>query len=52
MDEVIDRLNTGNDKQIEITMNKVMVVLKDAGQYGIFSDITQMAGWIRSVIKV
>ncbi|SEG30141.1 hypothetical protein SAMN04487934_11447 [Eubacterium ruminantium] len=51
VEEVIERLNTGTDKQIETTMNKVMVVLKDAGQYGIFSDVTQMAGWIRSVIK-
>ena len=51
VEEVVDRLNTGTDKQIEMTMNKVMKVLKDAGQYGIFSDVTQMAGWIRSVIK-
>ena len=51
VEEVVERLNTGTDKQIELTMNKVMKVLKDAGQYGIFSDVTQMAGWIRSVIK-
>lgn len=51
VEEVVERLNTGTDKQIEMTMNKVMKVLKDAGQYGIFSDVTQMAGWIRSVIK-
>lgn len=48
--EVVERLNTGTDKQIELTMLKVMKVLKDAGQYGIFSDVTQMAGWLRSVI--
>ena len=51
VDEVIERLKTGTDKQIELTMTKVMKVLKDAGQYGIFSDITQMAGWIRSIIQ-
>ncbi len=51
VEEVIDKLNTGNDKQIEMTMGKVMKVLKDAGQYGLFSDVTQMAGWIRSIIK-
>lgn len=51
VEEVVERLNNGTDKQIEITMTKVMMVLKDAGQYGIFSDVTQMAGWIRSVIK-
>ncbi len=51
VDEVIEKLNNGTNKQIELTMNKVMKVLKDAGQYGIFSDVTQMAGWIRSVIK-
>lgn len=51
VEDVVERLNTGTDKQVEITMNKVMKVLKDAGQYGIFSDVTQMAGWIRSVIK-
>lgn len=51
VEEVVERLKNGTDKQIEMTMNKVMKVLKDAGQYGIFSDVTQMAGWIRSVIK-
>ena len=51
VEDIVERLNTGTDKQIETTMNKVMKVLKDAGQYGIFSDVTQMAGWIRSVIK-
>lgn len=51
VEEVVERLNTGTDKQIELTMNKVMKVLKEAGQYGIFSDVTQMAGWIRSIIQ-
>lgn len=51
VEEVVERLNTGTDKQVELTMKKVMKVLKDAGQYGIFSDVNQMAGWIRSVIK-
>lgn len=51
VDDVVERLASGTDKQIELTMNKVMIVLKDAGQYGIFSDVTQMAGWIRSVIR-
>lgn len=50
VDEVVERLNTGTDKQMELTMSKVMKVLKDVGQYGIFSDVTQMASWIRSVI--
>lgn len=51
VEDIVEKLNSGTDKQIETTMNKVMKVLKDAGQYGIFSDVTQMAGWIRSVIK-
>ncbi len=51
VEEVVERLNTGTDKQIELIMIKVMKVLKDAGQYGIFSDVTQMAGWLRSVIN-
>lgn len=51
VEEIVERINDGTDKQIEQTMNKVMKVLKDAGQYGIFSDVTQMAGWIRSIIK-
>lgn len=51
VEDILDRINTGTDKQVEMTMNKVMKVLKDAGQYGIFSDVTQMAGWIRSVIR-
>jgi len=51
VDEIVERLTEGTDKQIEQTMTKVMKVLKDAGQYGIFSDVTQMAGWIRSIIK-
>lgn len=51
VEDVVERLNSGTDKQIELTMNKVMKVLKDAGQYGIFSDVTQMADWIRSVIQ-
>lgn len=51
VEEVVERLKSGTDKQIELTMKKVMKVLKDAGQYGIFSDVTQMAGWIRSVIR-
>lgn len=51
VETIVDKLNNGTDKQIETQMNKVMKVLKDAGQYGIFSDVTQMSGWIRSVIK-
>ena len=51
VEEIIERLQSGTTRQIEQTMSKVMKVLKDNGQYGIFSDINQMAGWIRSVIK-
>ena len=51
VENVVESLNTGTDKQVELTMKKVMKVLKEAGLYGIFSDVTQMAGWIRSIIR-
>lgn len=49
--DVIDRLNTDNDSVVESTMRNVMLVLKEAGQYGLFSDVNDMAGWIKSVIE-
>ena len=49
--DVVERLNTGSDKIVEATMRNVMTVLKDAGQYGLFSDVNDMAGWIKSVIE-
>lgn len=48
---VIERLTTGSDEIVESTMRNVMTVLKDAGQYGLFSDVNDMAGWIKSVIE-
>ena len=48
---VIDRLTSGSDDLVETTMRNVMTVLKDAGQYGLFSDVNDMAGWIKSVIE-
>ena len=51
VEEVVEKLTVGTGKQVEQMMNKVMKVLKDNGQYGIFSDVTQMADWIRSVIR-
>ena len=50
VERVIEKLTSGDDAMVEITMAKVMTVLKENGQYGIFSDVNQMAGWIRSVI--
>lgn len=50
-DDVIERLTNGTDAQIENTMRDVMTVLKDAGQYGLFSDVNDMAGWIKSIIE-
>lgn len=49
--DVVERLNTGSDKIVEATMRNVMTVLKDAGQYGLFSDVNDMANWIKSVIE-
>ncbi len=49
--DVMERLNTGSDKIVEATMRNVMTVLKDAGQYGLFSDVNDMANWIKSVIE-
>lgn len=50
-DDVIERLENGSQAQVESLMRDVMVVLKTAGQYGIFSDVNDMAGWIESVIQ-
>ncbi len=49
--DITDRLRTGSDAMVETTMRNVMTVLKDAGQYGLFSDVNDMAGWIKSVIE-
>ena len=51
VENIVDRLNNGTRQQIEQTMTKVMKVLKDAGQYGIFTDINQMSEWINSIIQ-
>ena len=51
VENVVESLNTGTDKQVELTMKKVMKLHKEAGLYGIYSDVTQMAGWIRSIIR-
>lgn len=48
---VVERLSTGSDKIVEATMRNVMTVLKEAGQYGLFSDVNDMANWIKSVIE-
>lgn len=49
--DVVEQLNNGSTKLVEATMRNVMTVLKDAGQYGLFSDVNDMANWIKSVIE-
>ena len=49
--EVVERLKTGSNEQIERMMQKVMTVLKDSGQYGLFKDTNDMANWIKSIIE-
>lgn len=51
VDDIIEKLKTGTDLQIENIMRDIMTVLKDAGQYGLFQDVTDMAGWIKSIIQ-
>lgn len=51
VDDIVEKLTTGTDAQIEHVMREVMTVLKDAGQYGLFSDVDDMAGWIKSIIE-
>lgn len=48
---VMDRLTGGSDEIVARTMRHVMTVLKEAGQYGLFSDVNDMVGWIKSVIE-
>lgn len=48
--DVEQRLKTGTDTQIELMMRNVMKVLKENGQYGLFSDVNDMADWIKSII--
>ena len=50
VDEVVDRLKNGTDEQAELMMRNVMNVLKENGQYGLFSDVNDMADWIKSII--
>ncbi|MDE7310242.1 MAG: hypothetical protein K2N87_01230 [Eubacterium sp.] len=51
VDDVVDRLKNGTDSQIEVMMRNVMKVLKENGQYGLFSDVNDMADWIKSIIE-
>ncbi len=50
-DDVAQRLTAGTDAQIESTMRNVMKVLKESGQYGLFSDVNDMADWVKSIIE-
>ena len=49
--DVEERLKTASGKDAETLMRRVMKVLKENGQYGLFSDMNDMAGWIKSVIE-
>ena len=49
--DVEERLKTASGKDAEGLMRRVMKVLKENGQYGLFSDMNDMAGWIKSVIE-
>ncbi len=49
--EVEERLKTASGADTELLMRKVMKVLKENGQYGLFSDMNDMADWIKSVIE-
>jgi len=51
VDDVVDKLQNGTNDQIESMMGNVMTVLKGNGQYGLFSDVNDMAEWIKSVIE-
>lgn len=51
VDDVVERLKNGTDTQIELMMRNVMKVLKEIGQYGLFSDVNDMADWIKSIIE-
>lgn len=51
VDDIVEKLQFGTDMQVEQMMAKVMKVLTENGQYGIFTDVNQMAVWIRSIIK-
>lgn len=50
-DEVMERLKSGTNEQIERMMREVMTVLKESGQYGLFKDTNDMANWIKSIIE-
>lgn len=49
-DGVAALLRDGADGEVEAMMGHVMTVLKDAGSYGLFTDVNDMADWIKSVI--
>lgn len=51
VNDVVERLKNGTDSQIELMMRNVMKVLKENGQYGLFSDVNDMADWIKSIIE-
>lgn len=51
VDEVIECLKSGTNEQIERMMRKVMMVLKEFGQYGLLKDTNDMANWIKSIIE-
>ena len=49
--DVEERLKTASGKDAESLMRRVMKALKENGQYGLFRDMNDMAGWIKSVIE-
>lgn len=51
VDDVVERLKNGTDSQIEFMMRNVMLVLKENGQYGLFSDVNDMSDWIKNIIE-
>lgn len=51
VNNILERLNNGTDKEIETTMRGVMKVLKIMGINSIIRDVNQMPGWIESIIK-
>ena len=48
-DDIVEKLKSGPEQQVEILMKKIVKVLKDH-QIGFLRDANQMAAWIKSII--
>lgn len=50
VEDIISNLEKDNGISSEELMRKIMIVLKDVGQYGIFKDANSMSEWIKDII--